>query len=105
MANFTEQAIETAFLQLLDERPMNRIGVRDISERCGINRKPQHVLLPLSGYPHAYRKDRHLLYRPAHRGVSLYLVPGGVLRDSIPLCAAKPRRHDAHLPLRQPGYF
>ncbi len=38
MANFTEQAIETAFLQLLDESPLNRIGVRDISERCGINR-------------------------------------------------------------------
>ncbi len=36
MANFTEQAIETAFLQLLDESPLNRIGVRDISERCGI---------------------------------------------------------------------
>ena len=38
MANFTKQAIETAFLQLLNEKPLNKISVRDIVEKCGINR-------------------------------------------------------------------
>ena len=37
MANFTKQAIETAFLQLLNEKPLNKISVRDIVEKCGIN--------------------------------------------------------------------
>ena len=38
MANFTKRAIKTAFLELLDEKPLNKISVRDIVERCGINR-------------------------------------------------------------------
>lgn len=38
MANFTRQAIEAAFLKLLDEKPLNKISVRDIVEECGINR-------------------------------------------------------------------
>lgn len=38
MANFTKQAIKAAFLELLDEKPLNKISVRDIVERCGINR-------------------------------------------------------------------
>ena len=38
MANSTKQAIKAAFLELLDEKPLNKISVRDIVERCGINR-------------------------------------------------------------------
>lgn len=38
MANFTEKAIRSAFLELLDQRPLNKITVKDITERCGINR-------------------------------------------------------------------
>ena len=38
MANFTKQAIKASFLELLDEKPLNKISVRDIVERCGINR-------------------------------------------------------------------
>ena len=38
MANFTKRAIKAAFLELLDEKPLNKISVRDIVERCGINR-------------------------------------------------------------------
>lgn len=38
MPNFTEKAIKEAFLTLLDERPLNRITVKDIVETCGINR-------------------------------------------------------------------
>ena len=38
MANFTKQAIKTSFLKLLNEKPLNKITVRDIVEDCGINR-------------------------------------------------------------------
>ena len=38
MANFTKQAIETAFLQLLNEKPLNKITINDITEDCGVNR-------------------------------------------------------------------
>ena len=38
MANFTKMAIKAAFIQLLNERPMNKITVKDIVDRCGINR-------------------------------------------------------------------
>ncbi len=38
MAKQTEQAIREAFVQLLEEKPLNKITVRDIVERCGINR-------------------------------------------------------------------
>ena len=38
MANFTKQAIKSSFLKLLNEKPLNRISVRDIVEDCGINR-------------------------------------------------------------------
>lgn len=38
MANFTRRAIKEAFLSLLEERPLSAITVKDIVERCGINR-------------------------------------------------------------------
>lgn len=38
MPNFTEKAIKTAFLELLSENPLNKISVRMIVEKCGINR-------------------------------------------------------------------
>lgn len=38
MPNFTKNAIVTSFLKLLDERPLNKITVKDIVEDCGINR-------------------------------------------------------------------
>ena len=38
MAQFTKQAIRKAFLQLLDEKPMSQITVREVVEVCGINR-------------------------------------------------------------------
>lgn len=38
MANFTRKAIIETFIQLLDERPLNDITVKDIVETCGINR-------------------------------------------------------------------
>ena len=38
MANFTKKAIEASFLKLLNERPLNKITVKDIVEDCGINR-------------------------------------------------------------------
>lgn len=38
MANFTRRAIKEAFLTLLNQRPFNDITVKDIVEKCGINR-------------------------------------------------------------------
>ena len=38
MANFTKQAIKISFMKLLNEKPFNKISVRDIVEDCGINR-------------------------------------------------------------------
>ena len=40
MANMTttKRAIQSAFLALLEERTLNKITVRDITDRCGINR-------------------------------------------------------------------
>ena len=34
----TGQIIRQAFLELLDEKPINRITVKDITDRCGLNR-------------------------------------------------------------------
>ena len=38
MANFTEKAIKESFAKLLNERPLDKITVKDIVEDCGINR-------------------------------------------------------------------
>ena len=38
MPNFTEKAIKQAFSELVNERPLSKIKVKDIVERCGINR-------------------------------------------------------------------
>lgn len=38
MANFTKIAIKNAFGELLSEKPLSRITVKDIVEKCGINR-------------------------------------------------------------------
>jgi AcrR family transcriptional regulator len=38
MSNFTEKAIKRSFLKLLNERPLNKITVKDIVEDCSINR-------------------------------------------------------------------
>ena len=38
MANFTSEAIREAFLSLLEEKPLKHISVRDIVDRCGVNR-------------------------------------------------------------------
>ena len=37
-AEFTKQAIKQAFLELLREKSMSEISVREISEKCGVNR-------------------------------------------------------------------
>ncbi len=38
MRKSTDQIIRDAFLELLEEKDINRITVRDIVERCGVNR-------------------------------------------------------------------
>lgn len=38
MAGFTRKAIRDTFVQLLNEKPLNQITVKDIVETCGVNR-------------------------------------------------------------------
>ena len=38
MPNFTKKAIRESFIKLLNERPLNKITVKDIVEDCGVNR-------------------------------------------------------------------
>ena len=38
MLSLTDKAIMESFLKLLDERPLNKITVKDIVEDCGVNR-------------------------------------------------------------------
>ena len=38
MPNFTKKAIKETFIELLDEKPLSSITVKDIVEKCGINR-------------------------------------------------------------------
>lgn len=48
MANFTKQAIKSSFFKLLNEKPLNRISVRDIVEDCGINRNSFIIIFRIS---------------------------------------------------------
>ena len=36
--NITKKAIQEAFMAVLDEKPFGKITVKDITDRCGINR-------------------------------------------------------------------
>lgn len=38
MSGFTKEIIARTFTELLDEKPMSKITVKDIVERCGVNR-------------------------------------------------------------------
>ena len=38
MTNFTKRAIKDAFAEILGEKPLSKITVKDIVEKCGINR-------------------------------------------------------------------
>lgn len=38
MSGFTKEIIAKTFTELLDEKSMSKITVKDIVERCGVNR-------------------------------------------------------------------
>lgn len=38
MANFTKEAIVETFIEMLNERPLDKITVRELTERCGVSR-------------------------------------------------------------------
>ena len=38
MAQFTQRAIAESLIKLLNERPLDKITIKDIVEDCGINR-------------------------------------------------------------------
>lgn len=46
MANLTRRAIKAALIQLLDERPISQITVKDIVSVCGINRNTFYYHYP-----------------------------------------------------------
>ena len=46
MPSFTKQAIVAALIQLLGERPLSKITVKDIVETCGINRNSFYYHFP-----------------------------------------------------------
>ena len=37
-SELTKKAINQAFLEILEKKPLDKITVRDITENCGINR-------------------------------------------------------------------
>ncbi len=101
MANFTKQAIETAFLQLLNEKPLNKISVRDIVEKCGINRNSFYY--HFQGYPPSSLRSSP----PTPTGSSRGSIPPISTLDeccemAVRYAAAQPQRRDAYLPLREP---
>lgn len=46
MTHFTEQAIIKAFIELLNEKPLDKITVTAVCERCGINRNTFYYHYP-----------------------------------------------------------
>ncbi len=38
MANFTEIALKKTFVELLEEKPLDKITITDITNKCGVNR-------------------------------------------------------------------
>lgn len=46
MANFTQNAIKEALATLLEEKPLNKITVKNIVETCGINRNSFYYHYP-----------------------------------------------------------
>ena len=38
MSDFTEKAIKGTFIQLLSEKPLSEITIKELTEACGINR-------------------------------------------------------------------
>lgn len=46
MPNFTKMAIKASFINLLNERPLNQITVKDIVLDCGINRNTFYYHFP-----------------------------------------------------------
>ncbi len=47
MVSWKRSAIMESLLKLLDERPLNKISVKDIVEDCGISRNTFYVNFPL----------------------------------------------------------
>lgn len=45
MSGFTKEIIAKTFTELLDEKPMSKITVKDIVERCGVNRNTFIIIL------------------------------------------------------------
>ena len=38
MSNLTKKALLTAFGELIEEKPFNKITITDLTEKCGLNR-------------------------------------------------------------------
>ena len=61
MAGFTKEIIIQTLLELLNEKPLAKITVKDIVERCGVNRNTFYYHfrdIPCKGMPYNYDRDR-----------------------------------------------
>ncbi len=92
--------LKRRFLQLLNEKPLNKISVRDIVEKCGINRNSfyyhfQDIPSLIAEIITAYT-DRLIEEYPTISTLD------ECCEMAFPLCAAQPQRRDAYLPLREP---
>ena len=70
MAVRTKQAIRQAFIELLNERPLDKISVKDIAERSTVNRNTFYY----------YYADIYALVEEIFQTAQLCLVGGGVPR-------------------------
>ena len=50
MSSFTKEVIIKTLFELLNEKPLAKITVKDIVERCGVNRNTFYYHLPFSTF-------------------------------------------------------
>ncbi len=48
MTQFTSKAIEESFIRLLNERPLDKITIKDIVDDCGISRNTFTIIFRIS---------------------------------------------------------
>ena len=59
MAQTTRNAIRNGFLELLEQRPLDKISVVDIAEHCGVNRNTFYYYYPRGAGNGAGQRSPH----------------------------------------------
>ena len=100
VTSLTKRAIRASFLKLLNERPLNKITVKDIVEDCGINRNSFYYhYTDIPALAEEIVRGRGCTHRAG--------VPDGRLAGAVPgdrrgICPAEPNGRAASLQFRQP---